>query len=413
MLVEFFNNKTEQSFLKALLSAVQMPKFTVVNFGDLIFNGYFYIFDKHIIKCTKTGTLKRDNDVVIGQYSIGSTAEYEEIDHYNFCTEDQNIEFKEIIRASYYSTELHKRLGQYLRCIRDLRYIDLMGMYNCFSYEIFKKIHIDENTLSIDDGSLSSKKLLAIPVKYNQKYTIAITSSSPVYMAFCIKLPNGIKPINYKISSEFVDKKLLSARNLGILRFEEPIVVSTQLDEDQGDLYRYNDNLYMILQVSANNKSSLVVLEGDYTKSRAITVVNSQSKIPQWDRTTHSYSYTYAPTNTDTVSLIYNPELLNFNSGYQFAYSNALIPYLVNNVIANDDVVGENITYAKKLLGFKDTINYWSNDIKYSAFVKYLFDKIEFSKDDQGYYVQPKTIRKDCFDITGYIDKNIEGWLNA
>ena len=290
MLVEFFNNRTEQSFLKALLSAVQLPKFTVVNNGDLMFEGYFYIADKHIVSCTETGY-------------YGTTAKYEVLGHYNFCMEDQNIEFKEIIRASYYSTELHKRLGQYLRCIRDLRYVDLMGMYNCFSYEIFKKVYIDEPTLRFCEGTLDSVKVLAIPVRYNQTYTIALTSSKPVYASLCLKLSSGIKRIDYNIGRV---EEIGNPKNLGSLRFEAPITVSTGLTEEQGDLFKYNDNLYLILQVDAKNKSTLVVLEGDYTKSNSVQIVNCQSVIT--DYPDNQERVIYAPTNVDTASLIYRPE---------------------------------------------------------------------------------------------------------
>ena len=94
MLQEYFNNSIEQSFLKALLSAVQLPKFKIVKKNDLIFENYFYIYNGKIIKCTSTGYLDPQNlsvqDFVLGEDSINylSKAQYEVLSHYNPSTED-------------------------------------------------------------------------------------------------------------------------------------------------------------------------------------------------------------------------------------------------------------------------------------------------------------------------------------
>lgn len=75
MLKEYFNKTTETTFLKSLLSAVQLPKFKLVHSGMLLFEGYYYIYKEKVIQCTKTGIL-------------GETAEYEELFHYYFCDMD-------------------------------------------------------------------------------------------------------------------------------------------------------------------------------------------------------------------------------------------------------------------------------------------------------------------------------------
>jgi len=50
--------------LKALLSAVKLPKFKVVKNGDLIFENYFYIYNDKIIKCTKTGHINPEDNFI-------------------------------------------------------------------------------------------------------------------------------------------------------------------------------------------------------------------------------------------------------------------------------------------------------------------------------------------------------------
>lgn len=420
MLIEFFNTSIEQSFLKALISANQLPKFDFVNDGDLIFENYFYIYQTKIIQCTKTGYLDPIN-VLVDNSVLGNEviqdrprAEFIELDHYYPSTENQNIEFKEFIRASYYSTELHKRFGDYLRFLRDYYFVDLMGMYNCFSYELFNNVSIKSSVkdnqlnLSLNLNQDPTKKVLAIPVRFNQIYTIAINSSLPIYYALVVKFDNKIVSLNSLTNSNFEPK------SVGITRFEEPIKISTELTIDQGDAYQYNNQLYLILQIEKTNKSSVVVLEGDYSNSYAIKIVNSNThKTEKWDTASQEIETEMPKFQKETLSLIYKPKLLQFNTGIQYAYSNTVIPYLVKNVIDNMDVTPENLSYAKKLLGKIDTVNYWSNDIKYLAYQKYLFNTYQFNQDEDGYLIQPKSINYKNNDITGYIDSTIERWVNA
>jgi len=127
------------------------------------------------------------------------------------------------------------------------------------------------------------------------------------------------------------------------------------------------------------------VLEGDFTTSNSPTIVSTSDA------------------DEEQVSLFYRPKLLEMNDGASYAYSNSLIPYLLHNVITNKDIIGENISYAKELIGISDTVNYWNNNIKYLAFVNFVLPSVE----KEGVYSQQlmKNIRKDCFDVTGFIDK--------
>ena len=209
-----------------------------------------------------------------------------------------------------------------------------MGMYNCFSYEVFSNLHIaskitdSELELFLKYEQNPAKKVLAIPVKFNSKYTIAVTSDQPVYCAFVAKFSNKIRKLS--AISTVSNEKMSKPFSLGLTKFEQPVVVDTSLSLEDDDVYKYNDKLYLILQLDKLNTSSLVVLEGDYTNSYAMNIVSSEFS-----------------SVTDTVSLCYKPSLLSFNSGIQFAYSNTLIPYLVKNVIDNIDTTPGNITYAK------------------------------------------------------------------
>ena len=109
---------------------------------------------------------------------------------------------------------------------------------------------------------------------------------------------------------------------------------------------------------------------------------------------------------------MYRPKLLEMNDGISYAYSNTVMQYLVHNAITNRDIIGENISYAKSLINFRDSINYWSDNVKYSAFMKFVCRDI--AADEEDYRQQSiNKMYKNCNDVTGYIDTQIEEWLNA
>lgn len=389
MLREYFNTTIEATFLKALLSAVQLPNFKIVKDGDLIFKDYFYIYQEKIVRCTETGNIGKESD------------NYEILQHYNFCDMDQNIEFKEFIRASYYSTELHKRFGQYLRCIRDLYDIDLMGMYNCFSYELFSDIYIgfdknqEKNRIFV--GNNKEKKVLAIPIKFNQKYTIAVTSNKPVYACPILKLPNGIRSLAQLNLSSYTEDTM-GVRLLDSMQFNQPKQISVDLSEDQGEFYKYERYLYLVVQLDSSNSSSFVVLEGEYNEYNTVPIIGMED-----------YDYEF---DDESVSIMYRPKLLEMNDGISYAYSNTIMQYLVHNAITSRDIIGENISYAKRLINFKDSINYWSDNVKYSAFMKFVCRDIQADEEDYSQQ-NPNRVYRNCNDVTGFIDKQIEEWLNA
>ena len=73
------------------------------------------------------------------------------------------------ITRSYYSNDMHEYLGNYLRFLRDYKHINLMSLYNCFS-----------NTTIAINSSDDRYNYFAVPVKFNQVYTIGIDSRVPI-----------------------------------------------------------------------------------------------------------------------------------------------------------------------------------------------------------------------------------------
>ena len=135
-----------------------------------------------------------------------------------------------------------------------------MGMYNCFSYELFSDIYCDwyNNSYKILYGTNPKKKLLAVPVKFNTEYTVAIYSAQPMIVFPIFKFPNGKK---------FLKSNTENITIINGSKFETPFKISINLQEGDGDWYEYEKYLYLVFQVSSTNNSSFVVLEGDYSSN--------------------------------------------------------------------------------------------------------------------------------------------------
>ena len=87
----------------------------------------------------------------------------------------------------------------------------------------------------------------------------------------------------------------------------------------------------MIIKLPINNKSSITVLEGDFTNISKKPVINMQYINSEIDNE-----------NLNEV-LISNLSLLQMNTGVSYPYSNRLVEYLLGNAITPLDEIADNI----------------------------------------------------------------------
>lgn len=280
-----------------------------------------------------------------------------------------------ISNTSYYDSQTHKHLGDFLRYIQSSTGVNLMPFYNCFNYLQLSGFSLSQD--GILDGNIDGYKLVAIPIKFYRTYTIAIDSDAEVL----------IKPIIYSnglLNDLNVSDKIPGVKNVGVLRFNNPIKYSIK-DEMQdftninNQLYSmgYEKYLYLAIQLPINNTSSIVVIEGDYTKQPSQIVINVGDG--EYD------------------NLFSKLSLLKINDGNIYAFSNRLIEYLLLNVINSYSDSDKAIEWVQCKLGLNKT-GIWSNNIKSTAFYNYM----NKSKGNYG----------SLYDITGYIDKDVENFLN-
>ena len=86
--------------------------------------------------------------------------------------------------------------------------------------------------------------MLAVPIKFNQTYTIAIDSNTPIYVAPVLKIPSGYKSLQQLGISSYTNA--LGVKLLDSSKFNHLKTISVDLSAKQGDFYKYEKYLYLV-----------------------------------------------------------------------------------------------------------------------------------------------------------------------
>lgn len=412
MLQKFFTNSIESKFIKALLHNTPLPNLPLAVEGDLLIDGCKYIYKTNIIRCIRGGILSgefsqvltADEDVFVNNSLILNSgshpAKYIVISPFNFGEYVPQITEKYLSRHNYYDSETHYFLGQYLRCLRDIYGTDLMPFYNCFNYKLVYDFYISDSVqFGYVRGSTNDYKMIAVPIKFDKKYTIAIDSDSPVYMKSVFYGSLGLLDVKVDGYSGIMtdcmyedNSKYITIKNE--TSFVQPFVYTISSDSHTSaisskQMKEHEKYLYLIIQLPINNTSSVVVLEGDYTfrgDSKIFNVANIDDIKP-----------------SELNNLLISPlKLLQFNDRSIYAFSDRLVEYLLLNVIDNIDTIPQNVERVQKYIGLLyhdgQTSGVWNNYLRYRLY---------------ELYKNNKSTTK--LDINGYVDNNVEklitkGW---
>lgn len=425
MLQKFFDNTMISKAIKYILSKTPLPMYKTITADEYIYKGCTYIYKHDIIKCTKSGyfmgiktsnfvddylyvsneimvtdnkdfikgikKVKDDDgktryvyeykyltvtDKIIRRYLI-PFSKFEVIDDFNFGEFTPGITQYYKSNTNYYDSETHKYLGEYLRCLRDIKGIDLMGLYNCFEYKYVNNIKFTDK--EVIETQNNNTKITLIPIKFNKTYTIALDCLFDVKMT----------PILYndKLLQDYTNNtylyKILKDKIYKYNNFQFSNPITYKLKQESQDILKYEKYLYLAIELPNNNESSIVVLEGDYSYTSAeryVSNIESMNELPD-----------------ATISRIFRPNLslLSVNDGLQHPFSDKLIEFLLEHTIDNRDMVDENIEYIEKLVDFTpEYYGNWSPTLRYLLYNRYmnLNDSYEFNKKD----------------VLGFVDSDIE-----
>lgn len=401
MFQRFHENTQLGRLVKNLLATEPIPLLQVVHKGHPVIEGCKYLYNSRVIECTESGLLE-DNFKPLTAENIATSVHKSSV--------------------SWYDDSTHKYLGNYLRYLRDTKSINLMPYYNCYNAteltdvyiknasfntllcsndkivnksgeEVYKVLPSDtlycgtpqEYVFSHADtygfGSNSDYKVVAVPIKFDTKYTIAVECDSVVSLRGIIYDPEGGMVKEHKLYPEqssvtyYSDYLGMSTLTLPFTRFNKPFVYDgvelfslPYSPSKLRELYARQKDLYLVIQLPANVDSSIVVLEGEYTQ-RYLEITQgsiypSPSNDTEIDRsssehyrmhdleTTYKNSFIPEDFDNDHIEIKYpdNLSLLYYNTGVSYAFSDRLIEYLLLNVVTQLETLPTNIARVQKSL---------------------------------------------------------------
>ena len=461
----FFESTLVSTYIKYLLSCTPIPTYPTIETDEYMVAGITYIYKNDILLCTESGRFngikptnyrtdylyvsedvvvtdnnkvmkhlvydkdkqtyewkytkdentKDDNDNEniggltvtdeISQITYIPIANYQLIGRYNFGTYYPNMTKQFISNVNYYDPKTHRILGDYLRCLRDIKGIDLMSLYNCFDYTIAENISLTDNGVSTEINP--KVKIVLIPIKFNKTYTIAIDCPFPVYISpifydgkTLIKDSNGnslsdniryattkynslqfITPQTFRLNNNPND--IINVNSNDEIEINNAILSATRHCVEMSYFEKY---LYLAIQLPASNTSSIVVLEGEYT-STAENYISSAQMIDEL--------------NDNQISKMFRSKLslLHSNDNTQKPFSDKLLEYLLRYTIDDREYIDENVARVEKIIGYNPNLKdfypgMWDNGLRYTLYNTYMqLPNVEW-------------INKE--DILGFIDLDIE-----
>ena len=403
---------------------------TVID-GDFLVKGFTYIIGNRVVNCTKSGYYFENSRSLFGQVgsSLSETAvdaecEYELVQYYTFGDYIQNATERFISNTSYYDEATHRAFGKYLRVLRDVKHINLMNMYNCFSYQLISNINLHSNKI---EQSSTEDKVFAIPIKFNREYTLLIDCLnikiapiflydkgacaqgselyiannliSPYFNVTCVNTPKykfcfSLDSLKNKTIKEVTAEEYKSWTGSKYIETDSPVkyMIVEEHEQPLNDdartlLYKNEKYLYLAIQIPKGNTSRIVCIENHHECNDYVYDVSTVDNVPQeiLMNTLQSKNELCKSTLDKTT----------------YAYSTQIIPYLLHHVVTNNEWISENIMHIQELLNhddqyiFEDTV--WSNKLQYLLYraamnAPELYDK------------------HDCI---GFLDKDLEHYLHS
>lgn len=388
----------------------------------------------------------------------------------------------------FYDKYTHEYLGEYLRFIRDYYDINLMPLYNCFNDSICNNINFSFKIESAISGkqkevAVASEnqkeaaaaqikavfnsqdtryKIYAIPVKLFANYTIAIDCGIGIEM-FC-----GFYNTTLDLSQVAVDLIKRTYTKINKTVFNRPFLfdkldvknwntsIDTKLDENgksafldadkitRWDVAAREQDLKLFIKVPSSCKSSITVLEGDFRSfNDHIYSIGTAGREYKQNHCAINFGSYDDPNgykinlNNTSFTPIGKLQLLAFNTGESYPFSDRLIEYLSGSAITPIDEISDNIKRAQKVMnnnGYHFKIEGLWEDKMQKIIYDYMINagpikivKGGKSEDDKltdkhhghnpkGYGYHPTLGHKSkstLFDVLGFIDKDAEKWYSS
>lgn len=479
MFQEYFSNNIVTKFVKELLRTTNIPTVPVWRPGKSVIKDFIYITPTHIVRALKDFTSKTfvadlssvgslpictGDDYLYGNYytstdsatghitywiaSSQNNATWVVADYHHDIEGPQSGldgEYFEILEpyvegdqylgitstytsnSAMYDLDTHEHLGDYLRMHRDLHGIDLMPYYNCWNGTYSDKLRFSITLKGLDlitdnTDTKDGKKVLVVPIKFNQKYTIYINSNYPIQM-FASYYDN-VRLIKKQV--HYTPIEIQSCSNAHPYVFQGVRVTGESVAADINGMKVVNNTLLeeyltLFIQIPESNTSSIFILEGDYSDVQLLNIYkeqyNAQGEVEKritltnrLKQTIYGNMYNLELSDEDLNKYCRTPSSLSrVINGKSYAFNNRLIEYLLWNVIDSNESIDKNIERIQKYItsyklekilghrykGVQYTNGVWDGNLR-----RYVFD-----------LVTSKITNPLCVDINGFIDKDTETLL--
>lgn len=248
-----------------------------------------YLKDDSVYNFYSNQTFCNENERVITEWSVANTLYYTPEKTTPGLTKKLNSP------GRFYDKVTHEYLGDYLRFLRDYYNVNLMSLYNCFNNAICSNLNISYSNdagkkIAVFNSSDNKYRIYAIPVKLFNTYTIAIDSHQG-FEVMCgfyngrsythtLETSNDSKKAEtlYAKTYQKVSKSMFSQpvlfKKLAVDNWLYSDDIITKADGTRQinlksitrwDVLEREQDLKMFLKVPAACKSSITILEGDFS----------------------------------------------------------------------------------------------------------------------------------------------------
>lgn len=404
----FNENNIVSGYIKELLYNFNLPTCEVfVPNTTVVYPNTNYIYNNSLIKT--------EPSVTVGTYSVLNLNQYDFVCSYAYGQKILNITKNLKLNSILYDSYTHEYLGNYLRFLRDVKGIDLMMLYNCFSDRIVNNL-IYTNAFNAEDDQY---KIYAVPIKLDKTYLIGIDSDSEVEVV-CGLYDDNLQLTSVDTGGDDVDKSLfkLTHKKYSSTKFNSPFeyrVDSTGITNNTL-IKQYESCLKLFIKIPAQNISS-------------ITVVEVSSNPAQFKQQVDGGVATLAMTKDGASEYPTKLSLFKINDNTSYPFATRLLEYLFGQAIIEDEQISDNIERVQKQLFSPDQMikngvrlqkvghyGVWNNAIRetiYDAVTKGKKPReIKYIVDDEEIIGKSKFIDR-YYDLTGYVDKDVESLITV
>ena len=319
MFQKFYTDTLMTKFIKQLLATTETPLLSFIKNGDRMFKDCLYLYQHFVIKCCEAGKFEIDQEEflllpeippdqsnnipvrtnIYPKNSQAGVAKFIVVHHFD---PNNMFGFSSSYKSgvSWYDGTTHRYLGEYLRYIRDYHDVDLMKFYNCYDASEVSGVHLTVPLLkdlypleyrypaeglypgsyelvssnssgkSYELKNNSLYRVLSVPIKFGETYTIAIDCPTAISLRSVIYAEGKMLKIDALEEDTYYSDWLEETYMLRTASyFNQPFTyraeIPASLNADQCKLLHDRENdLKLLIQVPIHNNSSVVVLEGNY-----------------------------------------------------------------------------------------------------------------------------------------------------